>query len=135
MDGEQSDNEPQDETDDEDLDEDDEEENLQNNDLNDRLKFKTPLGDILPSTYEGRTVEELFPAFKHNSVLKFSKIFGLGKPYHLPKLWKNVQKKRRVKHTLSLTNENSDPSEQRDEDNKIKIRDPTVEECGESNEV
>ncbi|CAF0755218.1 unnamed protein product [Didymodactylos carnosus] len=139
MNGEQSDNEPLDDTDEEDLHEDDEEENFQNNDLNNRLQLKTPLGDVLPSTYEGKTVEELFPAFKHNSVrisesviLKFSKIFGLGKPYHLPKPWKDVRKRRRVKDALFVTKENRDPSEQ-DED-KIKIREPIGEECGEDNE-
>ncbi len=66
---------------------------------------------MLPNTYDGKTAEELFPAFKPNAVsneikdsnklsfcffvqiLQFNKIFGIGKTHHLPKPWANLRKR------------------------------------------
>jgi hypothetical protein len=51
----------------------------------------------LPKDYNGKTVEELFPDFRHDSVPIFSKLFGLGRVSSLPKLWKGTKKRRKNK--------------------------------------
>ena len=47
----------------------------------------------LPKTYNGKTVKDLFPEFEYDAVLRYSKLFGLGKQSSLPKIWKGVRKK------------------------------------------
>lgn len=58
-------------------------------------KLDTPLAAMLPSKYADLDVTELFPEFRHNQVLRFSRLFGPGKPSSLPQVWKNVKNKRK----------------------------------------
>jgi len=60
-------------------------------------KLDTPLAAMLPSKYADLDVTELFPEFRHNKVLRFSRLFGPGKPSSLPQVWKNVKNKRKKK--------------------------------------
>ncbi|CAF0732337.1 unnamed protein product [Adineta ricciae] len=76
----------------EDDDDDDDDDELDTTDItHDTLAIKKPLAGMLPNTYDGKTAEELFPAFKPNAILQFNKIFGVGKPNHLPKPWANLR--------------------------------------------
>ncbi|CAG9761722.1 unnamed protein product [Ceutorhynchus assimilis] len=60
-----------------------------------KRKLETPLAAMLPSKYANVDVTVLFPDFRHGKVLRFSRLFGPGKPNSLPNIWKNVRKKRR----------------------------------------
>lgn len=55
----------------------------------------TPLADMLPSKYANVDVRELFPDFRPDKVLRFSRLFGPGKPSSLPQIWRHVKKRRR----------------------------------------
>ncbi|CAF2594693.1 unnamed protein product [Rotaria sp. Silwood2] len=79
---------------DDDNDDDDDDDEFDKTDIgHDSISIKKPLAGMLPNTYEGKTAEELFPAFKPNAILQFNKIFGIGKSNHLPKLWVNLRKR------------------------------------------
>ena len=68
----------------------------------DRRKLATPLAAMLPSKYLNIDVREIFPDFRADSVLRFSRLFGPGKASHLPKIWKGVKrKKRKRQHSIS----------------------------------
>lgn len=58
-------------------------------------KLSTPLAAMLPSKYANVDVRELFPDFRPDKVLRFSRLFGPGKPSSLPQIWRSVRKKRR----------------------------------------
>ncbi|XP_030243754.1 transcription initiation factor TFIID subunit 1 isoform X7 [Drosophila navojoa] len=58
-------------------------------------RLDTPLADILPSKYQNVDVCELFPDFRPQKVLRFSRLFGPGKPTSLPQIWRHVRKRRR----------------------------------------
>ena len=63
----------------------------------------TPLAAMLPSKYKGVDVKEIFPEFRQNAKLRFSRLFGPGKASHLPQPWKHVshkRKKRPVSETI-----------------------------------
>ncbi|RMZ95006.1 transcription initiation factor TFIID subunit 1 isoform X1 [Brachionus plicatilis] len=62
---------------------------------------------ILPKTYNGKTVTDLFPEFKYDSVLRFSKLFGIGRTICLPKTWRGTRKRRKAKseNDKSLTSD------------------------------
>lgn len=66
---------------------------------------------VLPKTYNGKTVTELFPEFEYDSVLRFSKLFGVGRVTSLPKIWKGVRKRKKqqridgANRSLSMINE------------------------------
>ncbi|CAF5121615.1 unnamed protein product, partial [Rotaria magnacalcarata] len=104
--------------DDNDDDDDDDDDEFDKSDVaHDSMNIKKPLAGMLPNTYDGKTAEELFPAFKPNAILQFNKIFGAGKSNHLPKLWTNLRRpsvKENVNH---------------------EIREATVAECVVDNEV
>ncbi|KRF83072.1 transcription initiation factor TFIID subunit 1 isoform X6 [Drosophila virilis] len=61
-------------------------------------RLDTPLADILPSKYQNVDVCELFPDFRPQKVLRFSRLFGPGKPTSLPQIWRHVRKRRRKRH-------------------------------------
>ena len=66
---------------------------------------------ILPKTYNGKTVTDLFPEFKYDSVLRFSKLFGVGRTTCLPKIWRGTRKRRKAKteqEKLGLKSEQDD---------------------------
>lgn len=63
-------------------------------------KLETPLAAMLPSKYANIDVRELFPDFRPDKVLRFSRLFGPGKPSSLPQIWRSVRKRRnRRKHS------------------------------------
>ncbi|XP_024082109.1 transcription initiation factor TFIID subunit 1 isoform X2 [Cimex lectularius] len=75
----------------------------------DKKKLDTPLAAMLPSKYSGVDVGKLFPDFRVDKVLRFSRLFGPGKPSSLPNLWRNVKKRRKKKRTSrDQQNQNSD---------------------------
>jgi hypothetical protein len=55
----------------------------------------------LPKTLNGKTVTELFPEFQYDSVLRFSKLFGVGRATSLPKIWKGTRKRKKPKQPLN----------------------------------
>lgn len=55
----------------------------------------TPLAAMLPSKYENLDVTQLFPNFRYDQVLRFSRLFGPGKLSSMPQIWKNVKNKRK----------------------------------------
>lgn len=57
-------------------------------------KLETPLAAMLPSKYANVDVCELFPDFRPDKVLRFSRLFGPGKPSSLPQIWRSVRKRR-----------------------------------------
>ncbi|CAH1113327.1 unnamed protein product [Psylliodes chrysocephalus] len=75
----------------------------------DKKRLETPLAAMLPSKYANIDVTELFPDFRHGKVLRFSRLFGPGKPSSLPNIWKNVRKKRKKrKHKESVNQHDTD---------------------------
>jgi len=66
-----------------------------------KRKLDTPLAAMLPSKYEDCDVTDLFPEFRHNKVLRFSRLFGPTKVGNLPQIWKNVKSRKKKKKSLS----------------------------------
>ncbi|XP_055848385.1 transcription initiation factor TFIID subunit 1 isoform X1 [Episyrphus balteatus] len=66
-----------------------------NNEKQIEKKLDTPLAAMLPSKYANIDVRELFPDFRPDKVLRFSRLFGPGKPSSLPQIWRSVKKRRR----------------------------------------
>jgi transcription initiation factor TFIID subunit 1 len=62
-----------------------------------KKRLETPLAAMLPSKYANIDVRELFPDFRPDKVLCFSRLFGPGKPSSLPQIWRGVKKKRKKK--------------------------------------
>ncbi|XP_047488468.1 transcription initiation factor TFIID subunit 1-like isoform X2 [Penaeus chinensis] len=82
----------------------------------DKRRLITPLAAMLPSKYQNVDVRELFPDFRMDAVLRFSRLFGPGKLSNLPKIWKTVRrKKKRRQHSLDdrsmLSSDDGYPSE------------------------
>jgi transcription initiation factor TFIID subunit 1 len=74
-----------------------------------KRKLETPLASMLPSKYANVKVTELFPDFRPNKVLRFSKLFGPGKPSSLPQIWRGVRKRRKKKrHDIKDSDSGSD---------------------------
>ncbi|KAK2720741.1 transcription initiation factor TFIID subunit 1-like isoform X2 [Artemia franciscana] len=68
---------------------------LSNNGDYQNRKIITPLAAMLPSKYADIDVNEIFPDFKPDKVLRFSKLFGPGKPSSLPQIWRHVRKRQK----------------------------------------
>ena len=51
-----------------------------------------PLASMMPERYRGVDVRTLFPEFRENQVLRFSRLFPV-KQANKPKIWKNVKKR------------------------------------------
>ncbi|KAL4704937.1 hypothetical protein ACJJTC_013394 [Scirpophaga incertulas] len=64
-------------------------------------KLETPLAAMLPSKYADVDVTELFPDFRPDKVLLFSRLFGPGKLSSLPQIWRGVKKRKRRKRSGS----------------------------------
>ncbi|XP_064482007.1 transcription initiation factor TFIID subunit 1-like isoform X2 [Ornithodoros turicata] len=62
-----------------------------------KRSLDTPLAAMLPSKYADLDVTELFPEFRPGQVLRFSRLFGPGKPSSLPQIWRGVRKKKKKK--------------------------------------
>ncbi|XP_075588073.1 transcription initiation factor TFIID subunit 1-like [Dermatophagoides farinae] len=56
-----------------------------------KKRLVTPLAAMLPSKYADLDVTKLFPEFRHNQVLRFSRLFGPDKSSSLPQIWKSVR--------------------------------------------
>ena len=50
---------------------------------------------MLPEKYRNVDVTQLFPHFKSGKVLRFSKLFGPGKPNSLPQIWRGVKRRKK----------------------------------------
>lgn len=57
-------------------------------------RLETPLAAMLPSKYANTDVTVLFPDFRPDKVLRFSRLFGPGKASSLPQIWRGVRKRR-----------------------------------------
>lgn len=68
-------------------------------------KLETPLAAMLPSKYANVDVRELFPDFRPDKVLLFSRLFGPGKLSSLPQIWRGVKKRRRRKRSGSTSSD------------------------------
>ena len=78
---------------------------------------KKPLASMLPEKYKNVDITELFPEFRENQVLRFSRLFPIKSSYK-PRIWKNV--KRRFKSE----NDNEDsgsPANKKSKGKKNKI--------------
>jgi transcription initiation factor TFIID subunit 1 len=60
-------------------------------------KLDTPLGAMLPSKYQNVDVTEIFPDFRQDKVLRFSRLFGPGKFSSLPQIWRSVRRRAKKK--------------------------------------
>ncbi|XP_072748281.1 transcription initiation factor TFIID subunit 1 isoform X2 [Anoplolepis gracilipes] len=78
-------------------------------------KLETPLASMLPSKYANIDVTELFPDFRTNKVLRFSRLFGPGKPSSLPQIWRGVRKRRKKRkhHDIKDSDSGSDQDDKR----------------------
>ncbi|XP_043261805.1 transcription initiation factor TFIID subunit 1 isoform X2 [Colletes gigas] len=78
-------------------------------------KLETPLASMLPSKYANVDVTELFPDFRANKVLRFSRLFGPGKPSSLPQIWRGVKRRRKKKrhHDIRDSDSGSDQDERK----------------------
>ncbi|GAB0087540.1 Transcription initiation factor TFIID subunit [Sergentomyia squamirostris] len=85
-------------------------------------KLETPLAAMLPSKYANVDVRELFPDFRPDKVLRFSRLFGPGKPSSLPQIWRSVRKRRRKRKQSrdGVKKEGSDSLSDTDEPKKYR---------------
>ncbi|EEC16643.1 transcription initiation factor tfii-D, putative, partial [Ixodes scapularis] len=65
-----------------------------------KRNLDTPLAAMLPSKYADLDVTELFPEFRPGQVLRFSRLFGPGKPSSLPQIWRGVRKRKKKKQQV-----------------------------------
>ncbi|KFD62438.1 hypothetical protein M514_10706, partial [Trichuris suis] len=63
---------------------------------------EAPLANMLPEEYRDFDVCKLFPEFKKNKILRFSRLFGPGKPTSQPLIWRSVKSKRKGKFEQRL---------------------------------
>ena len=85
-------------------------------------KLETPLAAMLPSKYADIDVRELFPDFRPKKVLRFSKLFGPGKPSSLPQYWRGVRKRRKKKKILEQKeSKESDSGSDQEKKSKFKV--------------
>ncbi|XP_001845437.2 transcription initiation factor TFIID subunit 1 isoform X1 [Culex quinquefasciatus] len=78
-------------------------------------KLDTPLAAMLPSKYVDVDVRELFPDFRPDKVLRFSRLFGPGKISSLPQIWRSVRRRRKKKLQKHKTKDGSDSTSDSDE--------------------
>ncbi|XP_044017521.1 transcription initiation factor TFIID subunit 1-like isoform X2 [Aphidius gifuensis] len=84
-------------------------------------KLETPLASMLPSKYANISVTELFPDFRPNKVLRFSRLFGPGKPSSLPQIWRGANRHKRKKRKRHHDSKDSDSGSDQD-DRRIKFK-------------
>src|SRR6218665_1136143 len=63
-------------------------------------KLDTPLGAMLPSKYADADVTDLFPEFRHNKVLRFSRLFQRNKKGVYPQIWRGSRNMRKNKQFM-----------------------------------
>ena len=54
--------------------------------------IKKPLASMLPEKYKNVDIQGLFPEFRENQVLRFSRLFPIKSSYR-PRIWKNVKRR------------------------------------------
>ncbi|XP_040573195.1 transcription initiation factor TFIID subunit 1 [Lepeophtheirus salmonis] len=69
-------------------------------------KSRRPLAAMLPEKFKEMDVRELFPEFRANKVLRFSRLFGI-KASHRPRIWKGVKKRRKKKDIDNIEEQGS----------------------------
>lgn len=88
-------------------------------------KLDTPLAAMLPSKYADLDVTELFPEFRPGQVLRFSRLFGPGKPSSLPQIWRGVKKRKKKKQ---IDNEQA-PEQKQTKGLVLDFPEPTPDMC------
>lgn len=88
-------------------------------------KLDTPLAAMLPSKYADLDVTELFPEFRPGQVLRFSRLFGPGKPSSLPQIWRGVKKRKKKKQ---IDNEQA-PEQKQTKGLVLDLPEPTPDMC------
>ncbi|XP_055587369.1 transcription initiation factor TFIID subunit 1 isoform X2 [Uranotaenia lowii] len=78
-------------------------------------KLDTPLAAMLPSKYADVDVRDLFPDFRPDKVLRFSRLFGPGKISSLPQIWRSVRRRRKKKQQKLKMKDGSDSTSDSDE--------------------
>lgn len=86
-----------------------------------KRKLETPLASMLPSKYANVDVTELFPDFRPNKVLRFSKLFGPGKPSSLPQIWRSVRRRRKRKRQQDIKDSDSGSDQENRKPRKFKV--------------
>lgn len=100
-------------------------------------RLETPLAAILPSKYANVDVRELFPDFRPDKILHFSRLFGPGKPSSLPQIWRSVKNRRKKRKPTSETKTDAQSDSTSDTDDVKPFRgwnfnyapDPTPDLC------
>lgn len=90
-----------------------------------KRRLETPLASMMPSKYANISVTKLFPDFRPNKVLRFSRLFGPGKPSSLPQVWRGV-KKRRKKRKYHDPRDSDSESDQETRKYRYKVMDMTT---------
>lgn len=83
-----------------------------------KKRLDTPLAAMLPSKYADVDVTEIFPDFRYDKVLRFSRLFGPGKPSSLPQIWRSVRKRRKKKKQQERTSDSGSDQENKRERSK-----------------
>lgn len=91
-----------------------------------KKRLDTPLAEMLPSKYADCDVTEIFPEFRPNKTLRFSRLFGPGKSTLMPNLWKNVKNKKRKKKRQTSESVNKDENVRKDSNKELTNGDLTV---------
>lgn len=79
---------------------------------------------MLPSKYADVDVTEIFPDFRQDKVLRFSRLFGPGKLSSLPQIWRSVRrksKKKRKDRDRGNTSESTSDSDEPKKCNGFKL--------------
>ena len=71
-------------------------------------KLNTPLASVLPPELADVNVNDVFPDFKPDVVLRFSRLFGPGRPSSLPKRWTAQRKNGDVEQTEDVMEDDDD---------------------------
>ncbi|XP_015118344.1 transcription initiation factor TFIID subunit 1 isoform X2 [Diachasma alloeum] len=71
-------------------------------------RLETPLAPLLPSKYAGIEVTEIFPDFRPNGVLRFSRLFSSDKPGGSSQFWRGVRRRRKKRKHRDTRNAGSD---------------------------
>ena len=79
---------------------------------------------MLPKKYENVNIQELFPEFRENQVLRFSRLFPIKSSYK-PRIWKNV--KRRFKTEDSENEGYSPPKKTKDGEWVLNVAPPPTD--------
>ncbi len=70
---------------------------------------KKPLASMRPDKYKNVDITELFPEFRDNKVLRFSRLFPI-KSSHKPRFWKNVKRRFKVEDSEDDQESESSPA-------------------------